>query len=248
MKKDLSKLERLDLAARAMVSEMALHRIRIGMSFLSVVLGLLALSSTASPAETLSIRGAAAVCVVLTLLAWFGWRYSFHAFALACVGLAILTFLFDSPHPHTVLGWISQFALAFVWSNVGYHLLKRGILFAAIRGQGWETERSQVQDWFEGPMNQERSSVVLDIPTGSFWTGYFTYRLVHLGDSWAVMKFKTGNYYRLLDFRILDKSMVRVKEVVERRLEIELDNVKVRNVSPTPEVHDSLIRLVAAVH
>ena len=101
----------------------------------------------------------------------------------------------------------------------------RGRLFATVNARGWESERLQIQAWrralappspklvrtesaggnFQQQLLDFPSIGYVEFDTGSFWAGYWTYRLLNTGNSWALAKFKKGTS-KLCEFRILDHN------------------------------------------
>jgi hypothetical protein len=221
--------ERMDIAARAIVAEDSLRLQKRSFIFLSGITILLALTSHASHIEMLAVRSVAATCAVVTLLLWANWRYAFHAAACAWIGFGVAEFLFR-PDAHTTLALISRLAMLFAFANVAFSLLKHGRPFAAVHAEGWEDELSRARKWFQDPASTEERPTFY-IPTGSFWTGYFTYRLGYFGDFWTVAKFKTNSEH-LLDFRVLNANAIRMTEMANGKIVLYINNKKIRNVDP----------------
>src|SRR5438270_1789679 len=180
-----SRLERLDIAARAMVAEHAFAVERLSWTAIAGLVVFLAVRSTAPAPGTLGLRINAAVCAIIALLFWLNWRYAFHALALGWAAGGFAMFWFYIPHPHTIIAWTLRCILPLVCMRMVYRELKLGIPYAEARGRGWEAERSQVHEWFKLLMNQNSSSSTVEVPSRSFWSGLSTYRLVYLGDCWA---------------------------------------------------------------
>jgi hypothetical protein len=88
-----------------------------------------------------------------------------------------------------------------VWNQAGP--------IALVGGPGWENERSQVERWQQiltsaGPLRD-----VVEFSTGSFWTGYFTFRLLRAERFWVVAKFKKGKTNGKADYRVYELGAVR---------------------------------------
>ena len=86
MKRALTEIERLDLAARAEAVEPFLSRAALPMVFLTVTAMLIALGSQASFSETLAVWTFALIAVVTVIMLMRHWCY-------ATYGLSILNFL-----------------------------------------------------------------------------------------------------------------------------------------------------------
>lgn len=208
------------MAARAVVTESALPRLR-GISFIfSVFILSLAIGSTASYMETIAVRAIVVLSSLTTIILLARWRYSLHllgmVFAMIAIGL-----LFFHVYSHSVLGWTSVLAYCGLFIYWAWHLWKLGSPFGATRGQKWQKERSQVREWLKTLESQIPLDRVLEVPAGSFWTGYITYRLLKDGNYWAVAKFRNGYRYGLIDYRVHDKEAVRISEFADgHKLEI----------------------------
>jgi hypothetical protein len=232
-------IERMDIAARAIAAEDSLPIQLRYFVFLTCLTILLALTSHASHIETLAVRSVAATYAVVTLLLLANWRYAFHAEACAWIGIGIAEFLFK-PEAHTALALIARLAGLFVFTKIAFHLLKQGRPFATVHSEGWQDEHSRARRWFEDPASTEERPTFY-IPTGSFWTGYFTYRLGYFGDFWTVAKFKTNSEH-LLDFRVLEANAIRMTEMADGKIVLYINNKKIRNADPKDQ-RESLVRL-----
>ena len=101
MKEQVSKLERLDIAAKAIIARNRLHREIKSLLFMGALCTVLGVFSTAPLVETLWVRIAAGSCIVLVLLFSVEWRYSFHVLILVLVGAAIVDYwLYPLLHLH----------------------------------------------------------------------------------------------------------------------------------------------------
>lgn len=200
---------------------------------------LLAYTSTVSPDETLALRLLAAGCVIVTLLLWLQWRYAFYCIALIWIGI-LVGFLFLYRDHSTISSWFFRIAYPLSFLISAYQIVHKGRPYAITRGNGWETERAQVEWLLESRIDPE-GRPFLYIPTGSFWTGYFTYALGNLGEFRAVMQFKTGTD-RLADFRILNKDAVRIVETTKGKMFLELEG-KSKHIDESPELRKEISRL-----
>jgi hypothetical protein len=136
------------------------------------------------------------------------------------VGLGIGIF---EHHSQTFWGWTARLTYPASFIFWGCWLWKAGRPLAAVQATGWEKERSQVQGWLSALNNGDRAQEVMEVFSGSFWTGYFTYRLLNTGYCWVIAKFKKGAARRLVDFRIRELETVRVTGLDEK-LMVEIAN------------------------
>ena len=241
MQENINRLERLDIVAKAIIARNALHRELSWLLFMAALCTLLGSFSAASRAETLAVRTAAGVCIVLVVMFLFEWRYSFHAFMLACFGAAIIDFWFYSQlqaNSH----WIGRALSSSMFIFMGLSAWSWAVPFATARKKGWQEERRTAQRLYEmllgGPGPED-----CWISAGNFWVGYFTYRLVRLEDYWAVARFKREKYHKMLEFRVLGKDGVRVTDPAWDKLELYIAGKKIRNAQVGPEGYEKLMRL-----
>jgi hypothetical protein len=244
MKRELIELERLDLAARAQVTEAVVTYGRVAMIFVSGFVVLLAIESEASFYETLSVRVLAVLAALTTVLLWFRWRYSVHAWTVVFFAVGIGSVLFDR-HSHTVLGWSAKLVYVLAFAVWGYELCRKAMPFAVVNAKGWEQESSKAQQWLNTVRRGENAEQVLEFSTGSFWTGYCTYALLNTGYCWVIAKFKTGNRRRLLEYRIREAGAVRVTRLSGETLGIKIGNHAIRHIKATPNMHARLSRLAS---
>lgn len=191
---------------------------------LSFILTVISLALAASPTEShLEHRVACAIAflsaaVTLTLLTH--WGYALHLWGMGFGGGAV-GLPFFHPHSHSVMGWASVVLYCPAYIIWGWELWKQGAPFAATRGKEWQGQRSQVREWFATLDGSRPMGDVVEVNSGSFWTGYVTYRLLNEGNFWAVAKFKKGNLKRLIEFRVHDISAVQITAVVDgKRIEL----------------------------
>lgn len=214
-------VERLDLAARALVTESALS----GKTVLSFIFTLISVCraavSTASHVENVAVWAIPVFSVAATLTLLARWRYALHLWGIGFWAVA-LGIPFFHLHSRSMVDWISAFAYCLIFAMWGWDQWKRGVPFARTRGKGWQKERSQVREWFVTLEGTTPVGHVVEVNSGSFWTGYFTYRLLNEGNYWAVAKFKKSNPYWPVDYRVRDVSAVQITELVEgKRIELE---------------------------
>ena len=236
----MNRLERLDIAARAIIARNTLHREQRWLLFMAALCTLLGSFSTASRAETLAVRAAAGVCIVLLVVFLSEWRYSFHAFMLACFGAAIIDF-WSYSQLHANSNWIQRALSSSIFIFIGLTAWPWAVPFATARKKGWEEDRRTAQKLYEMLMGRPGPDDCW-ISAGNFWVGYFSYRLVHLEDYWAVARFKREKYQKMLEFRVLEKDGVRVANPGDK-LELYIAGKKIRNAQLGPEGYEKLMRL-----
>ncbi|MBZ5492812.1 MAG: hypothetical protein LAO76_17960 [Acidobacteriia bacterium] len=179
--------------------------------------------------------------MIIVLFFWLNWRYAFHALALGWAAGGFAMFWFYIPHPHTVTAWTLRCTLPLVCMRMVYRELELGIPYAKARGRGWETERSQVHEWFKLLMDQNSSSSTVEVSSRGFWS-LSTYRLILLGDCWAIAKFTTGDHI-LLGFRVFARSAVCAAQGLDGKLALYFGSEKIRQASLTPEMLHRLLQL-----
>lgn len=203
VRKDYSQLERLDLAARARATEASIPRTIVVFAIFAVICTVLSAGSTASQNETGAVE-LFSVSLYLTLIAlWLRWKYAFHMIALLFIAVAVGGMFFRGYNPHTAFGWIVYLSYPLIFAAPIYQFWKNGVTFRAVRGKDWQTERAQVSDWLAAIQRSSRPTI-LEFSTGSFWTGYSTYRVLNIDYGWAIARFKTSKLQTLYDFRIRD--------------------------------------------
>jgi hypothetical protein len=245
MKKQLDEVEMLDLAAHAEVAEGSLHAQRWAFGALAAITVLLAIISEAPFKETLALRVFAAVIVLAAVTTWLHWRFALHAAAICYLAFGVVLLVFEPRHSASFVEWIFPIAILVAFANSAYRLLKLGARLAAVHGKEWQKERAQVQQWLSMLINRATEEPVFEIATGSFWTGYFTYRIMIMnrGGAWVVARFKKGSYLRPLDYRILRPDAVTMAP--GDKLNIELDKRTIK-LDISSETHASLLRFTGA--
>jgi hypothetical protein len=243
MKKQLNEVERLDLAAQAEVAEGSLHAQRWAFGALAAIAVLLAIPSEASVKETLALWVFATVIVLAAVTTWLHWRFALHAAAICYLAFGVALLVFEPRHSASFVEWIFPIAMLVAFANSAYRFLKLGARLAAVHGKEWQKERAQVQQWLTMLVNRATEEPVFEIPTGSFWTGYFKYRFMNRGGAWVVARFKRGSYLHPLDYRILGPDSV--KMVPGNKLNIKIDKRTIK-LYTSPETHAGLLRFTGA--
>jgi hypothetical protein len=150
----------------------------------------MAFNTEASHLENLCVYGLACLTICTTIALWTDSPYRFHILAFWWLVIAAGGVLFD-PHRHSpwglalrICGW------PLLLSFNAYSSWTVGRAVAAIRSGEWQYESDQVESWTQLLGTAERQSSVIEFDAGSFWTGYFTYRLVDRRLFWVVARFR----------------------------------------------------------
>ncbi|HLZ52328.1 MAG TPA: hypothetical protein VKP61_16385 [Candidatus Acidoferrum sp.] len=245
MKEELTEIGRLDLAARAESVEPFLSRAVLPMVFVTMMAFLLALGSQASLSETFAVWMYVSVAAVTVIMLLRHWCY-------AAYGLSILNFLAaigilkysKDDYFHTFLGsTTNEFFLLWFVVN-GYSWWRAAAALVAAHDERFDKERSQVGQWLADLKYGDRSGQVIEFSVKSFWNRYRTYRLLNLGNCWAVAKFKSGNLRGLVDYRVRGPDCVTVIEQPNGKMRIEIAGRFIGNVDTSPECRNRLLRSV----
>jgi hypothetical protein len=200
-----NRIGRLDLAARARLSESSIPRTIAVLAILTALCIVLSAESTASRQETVALE-LSTVGLSLTILAlWLRLRYALHLVALVFLAFAIEGMFFRGSTPHTAFGWVAHFSYPVIFAGPIFQFWKRGGPFSTVRGDEWQSERTQVDT-----LRKLSNPTVVEFRAGTFWTGYSTYRVHNFSDGWAIATFKTPTLNTLCDFRIRDEKAVQI--------------------------------------
>lgn len=240
---DHTQIERLDLVARAEATKIILSRARVAVTFVAAFMVLLAIISAASFYETTTVRILSMLAVVTTIMLWMRSRYAPGALAVLFFAIVIAgSFIADDPDAHTLLGLASAYVGFVILLLGGYRWATNAMPFIAAHSKGLENERCQVEGWIKILISPGRTDPVAEFSTKSFWTGYWTYRLLDAGSCWVIAKFKTRNTGRLLQCRVRERGAVRVAESVDRKLSIAMGDTSVSPVEASPEMRELLLK------
>jgi hypothetical protein len=164
---------------------------------------------------------------VSTAIFWGNWRYKLYFSALflfaIAVGCALSGKVFDSTSDRIYGIFMSTiFGCAF-WQQAGP--------FATVNAPGWEKEKSQVDTWWQVLTAPERDKEVIEFSSGSFWTGFHTYRLVSPGPYWAVVRLWKGGTRVLAHYRIRELSAVTFMTLPTGEMKVRIGNRTIRAVN-----------------
>jgi len=244
--RDLTEIERLNLAARAETAKGLLYRNRIPFTFVSAFFVLFAVISTASFYETLAVRLLALLAVATTVMLWLKRRQAVYFLPILLFAVAVGAWLFDDPDYHTFLGSMTRCVISAMLLFVGYRWWTNAAPLVRAQSEAFEKERSQVDQWLSSLRCPRASDNIVELSTRSFLTGDWTYRLLHTGAFWVVAKFKFGNLARLLDCRICGKDDVRVADRPGGMLVVQMGDHSISPVDVSPEMRGRLLHLLDA--
>src|SRR5260370_31244224 len=197
MKKDLSDVGRLDVAARSLVTEAYISGMRVCLIFFSISIIISAMGVKGSFYTVLTSRVLAILFALISASFWVGWRY--RVYALAILPVVWMTgFMLRSGFPRHWLVWLAGSSIALL---LMYRTWKGAGPRETAQCEGWEKEHAQVEQWLRVLENQDLSASVLEFNGGRFWVGYHTYRLMKTERCWVVAKFRKGDLRRPLEYR-----------------------------------------------
>src|SRR5260370_15937527 len=188
MKKDLSGVGRLDVAARSLVTEAYISGMRVCLIFFSISIIISAMEVKGSFYSVLTSRVLAILFALISASFWFRWRYRVYALAIL-PGVGMAGFMLRSGFPRYWLVWMAGSSITLLlmyrtWKGAGPRETKQC--------EGWEKEHAKVEQWLGVLQNQYLSEDVLEFNGGSFWVRYHTYRLMKTDRCWADAKFRKG--------------------------------------------------------
>lgn len=214
----LSRVERLDLVARAKASNGTISRARITLSVLTPFLLLLAVYSEAPSRETALVYVIAGASFLTAIILWLDWRFKIFVLSAFCFLFAIVDVVSkDHPRSHTVLGWVAAHALVPLFVYYGGGLWVMGRRYAVATGNSFREEKERLDKW----MTALGGATAIESPSGSFWTGYWTYHILNTGSCWLVAQFKRGST-KLRSCRVYELSDVFLKQLASGRWQIEV--------------------------
>ena len=241
---ELAEIKRLDLVAKAEATKLVLSRARVPVTFVTAFMVLLAIISGASFYETSTVRILAILAVVTTVMLWMRSRYAPCALAVLLFATVIAgRFIADDPDAHTLLGSASRYVGSAILLFAGYRWATNAMPFVAAQSKGLENERSQVEGWISVLTSPAAADPVAEFSSKSFWTGYWTYRLLDAGSCWVIGKFKTRNTERLLQCRVRKRGAVYVTDRPGAGLSVTMGDTSVSTVEASPDMRELLLKL-----
>ena len=241
---ELAEIKRLDPVARAEATKLILPRARVPVTFVTAFMVLLGIISTASFSETSTVRILAILAVVTTIMLWTRSRYAPCALAVLLFATVIAgRFIADDPDAHTLLGSASAYVGSAILLLAGYRWATNAMPFIAAQSEALENERYQVEGWIKILTSPGTTDPVTEFSTKSFWTGYWTCRLLDAGSCWVIAKFKTRNTERLLQCRVRERGAVYVTERTGTGLSVTMGDTSVSRVETSPDMRELLLKL-----
>lgn len=214
----LSRIQRLDLVARSKASLQTISYARIALLIVTPLFALLAINSTAPSRETALVAILAASSFLTALLLWLDWRFKLYALSLFCFLFAVCDVASnDYPHSHTLLGFIGANALVLLFAYYGCGLWLMGRRYALASHTGFRDEREQLDRWID----ELNGTAHIEFPSGSFWTGYWTYRILNPEGCWLVAQVKRGGT-KLRSCRVYELGDVSFKRLPSGRWQVEI--------------------------
>jgi len=246
MKKEFTELERLNFAARAEVAK-SLAPIRLSLVCIAaMVLIVITMPPHVSSFRVAALRVVAAVGVLAGLAGLLRWRYGWHTLAAFYFAVAAVK-LFGLGSRDLDSFWMDRLAIGLGYIAVGYSFLVRyagvelAVPLAVSRDKEWKARRARVQEWLKELVNQAAEEQVFEASTGSFWTGYFTYRFMRREGLWIVGRFKKANYFRLQDYRVLGPGAITIAPSSDGKLSINFGK-RTLALDISPDMRGSLLR------
>ena len=226
---------RLDMVARAKRCELSIARLRWVLLILSLLLGVLAIGSTASFYETLFVRAAAVSTGLAGVLLWSNSRYRLYFSAILFLSLGIGSVPFELPvrglvDQMSLCGWVGIFVVqsCYLWKQAG--------IIATVSTPEWNNERMQVDAWWRILTAQGgNKNGLVEFSSGSFWSGYYTYRLMNPGTCWVVAKLWKGKTGARSECRVRHLTDVSFVATDKGRLAVIIDGrtISAEGVSPS---------------
>jgi len=237
-------LQRLEYAAKAFGREAYLRVSRAVPTILAAVAILLALYADGHSVEVMALRAVAVLTAAATLLSWSSSRCSRFGFPSAILAFGIITVVlrfYTEPHEDRIAALMF---LPFV-AYCAYSGFVYAFAYFTVEGAGWENERMRIKAWIRQLKRPDGLLPIFEFSSGSFWTGYFTYRFLRAGNYWVVARFKTGKLHRMLECRLLGSSSVQIVEDASGDLRVEIDGRPIPRVRTSPEMRTNILRAVA---
>jgi hypothetical protein len=236
MKKDLSEVDRLDVAARSLVTEAYISGIRVCLIFFSISIISSAMEIKGSFYTVLTSRVLAILFALISVSFWFSWRYKVYALTILPV-VWMAGFMLKSGFPRHWLVWLAGSSITLL---LIYRTWKGASPRETAQCEGWEKEHAQVAQWLSVLQNTDLSADVFEFNGGSFWVGYHTYRLMKTERCWVVAKFRKGYLRRPLEYRTLELDAVFISLLPEGKLNIAIGGRTKWKVSASPKMLSAL--------
>jgi len=156
--------------------------------------------------------------LLTALVLWLDWRFKVFSLSLFCFLFAAGDLLSSRPRSQTFLGWIAANSLTLLFAYYGSGLFVMARRYALINDGDFLQEREQLDKWLQ----QIRcAGSAIEFPSGSFWTGYWTYRIVNPGACWVVAQFKRGTT-KLRSCRVYEPSDVSITQLASGKWQVDI--------------------------
>jgi hypothetical protein len=245
MSEQVMEIGQLDLLARAESIKSSLTRARMPITLVTAFIVLLAVISGASFKETIATRALAIIAVAAVFMLWLRSRYAPYALALLFSAIVMGAWTFDDPDYHTVLGSTTRVMISAIVLFVAYRWWTNAMAFDAAHSKQLETECSQVQEWMKILKSSTKTDQVIEFSVRSFWSGYWTYRLLNTGTCWVIAKFKVRNVRRLLGCRVHRLDAVRATYRAGEKLLVKVGDESIQNVEISTDMRDRLLHFIS---
>jgi hypothetical protein len=126
-----------------------------------------------------------------------------------------------------------------------YRWWTNAMAFDAAHSKQLEKERSQVQEWLKILKSSTKTDQVIEFSVKSFWSGYWTYRLLNTGTCWVIAKFKVRNVQRLLGCRVHRIDAVRTIDRALEKLLVKIGEQSIQTVEISNDMRDRLLHLIS---
>jgi hypothetical protein len=210
---ELTKIERLDRAAKAIAAQRFISRMQVPGICSTLFLLSALVWRPPSPQEYWAAVITGGVTAGVTIMLLLGHRYAILAVVFVYVEMGIALALLTIPGHHTFMERGMFLCGSLVIIYYGFKRFRMGKQFASVFGKGWEEERAQVERWLDLLRRMGKNDNVRQILERTFKKGNLTYRLANTGDCWVMATFKTGQENDLpIDYRVRIPSAITMTE------------------------------------
>ncbi len=232
--------KRLDLAARA--ESIPKHRrvYRLTASTLTIFAVLLACFAATKPPEMLAIRAIACLWSITTIVLWANWRHGPWLLGSAFFITGLVS-LFPGIDPSA--GWVGRTALASLLCLPSFQLWTAARVYARVHGPDWRDAQSEVREWLcklENAVPAEPE--IIEIQGGSFWSGYFKYRLLRVDNLWAVTTY-SKTWREFVEYHVYQAADVKVEFSSDNKLNVRMGNRNLQNATVSNSDRQKLLAI-----
>lgn len=197
MKHRLTKIERLDWAARAMVAAGMVPWGGVLLLWYPIVRMWLWRETyhwgfARGVPEAWTWGVVAGVATVPTVMLLLRHRYAILAVAWTDTLIGASWELLIWSNCRRPFDWIYYASFSLLWICFGLLCLRSGIHLPSVYSPGWELEREQVEQWLLVLQRNGKGDNVIEIREFTFVGGSRTYRILNAHFCWVVATFRTG--------------------------------------------------------